>query len=44
MSPAAVAITIATGKGNMPPFADIFTAEQLRDVAAYVTETLGANQ
>ena len=44
MSPAAVAITIATGKGNMPPFADIFTAEQLRDVAAYVTDTLSANQ
>src|SRR5690606_2471338 len=31
-----IAATIATGKGNMPPFADIFTPEQLRDVAAYV--------
>lgn len=33
---AGIASTIATGKGNMPPFADIFTPEQLRDVAAYV--------
>jgi hypothetical protein len=33
-------ITIASGKGNMPPFADIFTPEQLRDVAAYVATRL----
>jgi len=37
---AAIAVTIAGGKGNMPAFADIFTPEQLRDVAAYVAARL----
>ena len=37
-----IAITIASGKGNMPAFADIFTPEQLRDVAAYVAQRLKA--
>jgi cytochrome c oxidase cbb3-type subunit 3 len=41
---AGIAITIASGKGNMPAFADIFTPEQLRDVAAYVSQRLKANQ
>jgi cytochrome c len=41
---AAIAVTIATGKGNMPPFADIFTPEQLRDVAAYVSRALVSTQ
>jgi quinohemoprotein ethanol dehydrogenase len=40
LSAQAIAITIATGKGNMPSFADIFTPEQLRDVAGHVAQTL----
>ena len=36
LNTAGIANIIATGKGNMPPFADIFTPEQLRDVAGYV--------
>ncbi len=38
----AIAETIARGRGNMPPFAAIFTPEQLRDVAAYVSQTIVA--
>jgi mono/diheme cytochrome c family protein len=44
LNAAGIAITIASGKGNMPPFADIFTPEQLRDVAAYVATRLQLSQ
>ncbi len=44
LNAAGIAITIASGKGNMPAFADIFTPEQLRDVAAYVATRLQLSQ
>ena len=34
--------TITTGRNNMPPFATSFTAEQIRDVSAYVVQTFAA--
>jgi hypothetical protein len=30
------------GRTNMPPFSSTFTPEQIRDVSAYVIETLAA--
>lgn len=32
--------TVARGRNNMPPFAEIFSPEQLRDVAGYVSQEL----
>jgi quinohemoprotein ethanol dehydrogenase len=36
----AIAETIARGRKNMPPFSAIFSAEQLRDVAGYVSNVI----
>ena len=35
-----IAAAVALGRNNMPAFADIFTPAQLRDVAAYVSESI----
>jgi mono/diheme cytochrome c family protein len=37
---AAAIRTVTTGRNNMPPFGPSFTPEQIRDVSAYVVETL----
>jgi quinohemoprotein ethanol dehydrogenase len=37
---AAVIHTVTAGRNNMPPFSTVFTAEQIRDVSAYVAEAL----
>jgi alcohol dehydrogenase (cytochrome c) len=36
-----VASTATNGKGKMPPFGAVLTAEQMRDVAVYVAKQLG---
>jgi alcohol dehydrogenase (cytochrome c) len=38
---AAAMQTVRAGRNNMPPFGATFTPEQIRDVSAYVVETLG---
>ena len=38
---AAAMQTVTAGRNNMPPFGTTFTPEQIRDVSAYVVETLG---
>jgi alcohol dehydrogenase (cytochrome c) len=38
---AATMRTITAGRNTMPPFSSSFTAEQIRDVSAYVVERLG---
>ena len=35
--------TVTKGRNNMPPFSASFTAEQIRDVSAYVIEALRRN-
>ena len=37
---AAAIQTVTAGRNNMPPFRSAFTPEQIRDVSAYVVETL----
>jgi mono/diheme cytochrome c family protein len=37
---ATVAVTIAQGRNNMPALAALFTPEQLRDVAGYVSQRI----
>ncbi len=37
---AAAIQTVTAGRNNMPPFRTAFTPEQIRDVSAYVVETL----
>jgi mono/diheme cytochrome c family protein len=32
--------TVTNGRNNMPPFARAFTEQQIRDVSAYVVQTL----
>lgn len=39
---ALVVQTVTGGRNSMPPFDGALTAEQIRDVAAYVVERLGA--
>jgi mono/diheme cytochrome c family protein len=40
-----IAATATTGKGTaMPSFRGVFTADQLSDIAGYVTTTLAANK
>jgi len=39
-SVAAAIQTIESGRNNMPPFGGTLTAEQIRDVSAYVVEQL----
>ena len=34
----------ATGRNNMPPFGDVYSAQELRDVAGYVLEILAADR
>ena len=34
--------TVTAGRNNMPPFRSAFTPEQIRDVSAYVVQTLAA--
>jgi quinohemoprotein ethanol dehydrogenase len=34
--------TVSAGRNNMPPFSSSFTPEQMRDVSAYVIETLAS--
>jgi len=36
--------TVTDGRRDMPPFRSAFTADQIRDVAAYVVETLAARR
>jgi cytochrome c oxidase cbb3-type subunit 3 len=36
--------TVANGRNTMPPFRGAFTPEQIRDVTAYVMETLAAKR
>jgi alcohol dehydrogenase (cytochrome c) len=38
---AAAIRTVTAGRNNMPPFSTTFTADQIRDVSAYVVQTLG---
>jgi alcohol dehydrogenase (cytochrome c) len=38
---AAATQTVTAGRNNMPPFGATLTPEQIRDVSAYVVETLG---
>ena len=38
---AAAMQTVTAGRNNMPPFGATLTPEQIRDVSAYVVETLG---
>jgi alcohol dehydrogenase (cytochrome c) len=40
-SPELVATTATTGKNKMPPFGTVLTADQVRDVAVYVSKQLG---
>jgi len=40
-SPETVAATATSGKGKMPPFGTVLTADQVRDVAVYVAKQLG---
>jgi mono/diheme cytochrome c family protein len=35
--------TVTNGRNNMPPFRTAFTADQIRDVSAYVVQTLAAS-
>jgi mono/diheme cytochrome c family protein len=39
---AAAIQTVTAGRNNMPPFRAAFTPEQIRDVSAYVVQTLAA--
>jgi mono/diheme cytochrome c family protein len=39
---AAAIQTVTNGRNNMPPFRNPFTPEQIRDVSAYVVQTLAA--
>ena len=39
---AAAIQTVTAGRNNMPPFRNAFTAEQIRDVSAYVVQTLAS--
>ena len=32
--------TVTAGRNNMPPFSSAFTPEQIRDVSAYVVQSL----
>jgi mono/diheme cytochrome c family protein len=32
--------TVTAGRNDMPPFGDVFTAEQIRNVSTYVIEAL----
>jgi alcohol dehydrogenase (cytochrome c) len=41
---AAAIQTVTTGRNNMPPFRSAFTPEQIRDVSAYVVQTLASRQ
>jgi alcohol dehydrogenase (cytochrome c) len=36
--------TVTAGRNNMPPFRNAFSAEQIRDVSAYVVQTLAAGR
>jgi alcohol dehydrogenase (cytochrome c) len=36
--------TVTNGRNNMPPFRSAFTSDQIRDVTAYVVETLAASR
>jgi len=40
---AAAIRTVTAGRNNMPPFQSAFSAEQIRDVSAYVVQTLAAS-
>jgi len=40
---AAAIQTVTAGRNNMPPFQSAFSAEQIRDVSAYVVQTLAAS-
>ena len=36
-----VATNVTNGKGNMPPFGESLTAQQIADITAYVTQSTG---
>ena len=39
----AVVAVVTDGRNNMPSFATLLSPEQIRDVAAYVTDTLAVD-